>query len=155
MFANVSKSLLSHDNHVTHPKCKLNVNQGTELGNCTECSLSAIVTNMENDQQPIETEGTSTTLTEKTEDEHGEHQLEQAVGDTEENQTGTCETTEDDSKEDEEDPDAKTGTNTEKAATVSAQASTMKSALAKKEERLKRLRELHLRRVHDLLLCSR
>ena len=107
---------------------------------------------MENDQQPIETEGASTTFTEKTEDGHGEHQLEQAVGDTEENQTETCETTKDDSREDEEDPGAKTGTDTEKATTGSAQASTMKSALAKKEERLKRLRELHLRRVHNLSL---
>ena len=117
--------------------------------------LPKYLTNMENDQQPIETEGASTTLTDKTEDVHGEHQLEQAVGDTEENQTGTCETTEDDSREDEEDSDAKTGIDVEKATTVSVQASTTKSALAKKEERLKRLRELHLRRVHDLLLCPR
>ena len=102
---------------------------------------------MEGDQQPIETEGASTTLTEKTEDQHGVHQLEQASGDTEENQT--C-TTADDSREDEKDPDAKSGCDTEKAASVSAQASSTKSALSKKEERLKRLRELHLRRVHIL-----
>ena len=97
---------------------------------------------MENDQQPIETEGASTPFTEKTADEHGGRQLEQAA---EEPQTGT---TEDDSGEDEEESDDdKTDTDAEKAATVSAQASSTKSALAKKEERLKRLRELHLRRV--------
>ena len=110
--------------------------------------LSAIGDNMEDDQQPVETEGTSTTLTEKTEDEHGGHQLEQACGDSEENQTGTDETAKDDSNEDGADSDSKTSTNSEKSVGVSAQASTTKSALAKKEERLKRLRDLHLRRVH-------
>lgn len=94
---------------------------------------------MESDQQPIETEGTSTTLTEKTEDDHGEHQLEQAGGDTKTNNGDG---------EDTEGADAKTDTDTEKTATVNSRASTAKSALAKKEERLKRLRELHLRRVH-------
>lgn len=97
---------------------------------------------MENDQHPIETEGASTTFIEKTVDEHGGRQLEQAA---EEPQTGT---TKDDSGEDEEESDDdKTDTDAEKVATVSAQASSTKSALAKKEERLKRLRELHLRRV--------
>ena len=103
---------------------------------------------MEDDQHPIETEGASTTLIEKTEDERGGHQLEQACGDSEDNRTGTDETTKDDSREDEADPDSKTSTNSEKSVGVSAQASTTKSALAKKEERLKRLRDLHLRRVH-------
>lgn len=110
---------------------------------------------MEDNQQPIETEGATTTLTEKTEDERGGHQLEQAGGDSEENRTGIDETAKDDSIEDKEDPDAKSSTNTEKAIRVSAQASTTKSALAKKEERLKRLRDLHLRRVHNPLLYPR
>ncbi len=109
---------------------------------------------MEDNQQPIETEGASTTLTEKTEDGHGGHQLEQAGGDSEENRTGAYEATKDDSRDDEEDPDAKTSTIVEKSTGVSAEASTTKSALAKKEERLKRLRDLHLRRVH-ILLCPR
>ena len=107
---------------------------------------------MEDNQQPIETEGATTTLTEKTEDEHGGHELEQAGGDSEENRTGTDETAKDDSREDREDPDAKSST---KATGVSAQASTIKSTLAKKEERLKRLRDLHLRRVHNPLLYPR
>ena len=96
---------------------------------------------MENDQQPIETERASTTLAEKTEDDHGGHQLELAG---EENQT---EVTNDISREGTE--DSKTDTDAETTTTVNSQDSPRKSALTKKEERLKKLRELHLRRVHN------
>lgn len=95
---------------------------------------------MESDRQSVETEGVSTPLTERTEDDHGEHQLETSVGESGENQT---EATNSNAREEAEGIDA----NTEKSDTVSNEEIARKGALTKKEERLKRLRELHLRRV--------
>lgn len=98
---------------------------------------------MENHQQNVEREDDSTELSEKSQDADGGHQLEEKQQDhgEEDDQTATTDGNSAEDKEDSEgDPDV------DKTADVSREVSA-KSALTKKEERLKRLRELHLRRV--------
>lgn len=97
---------------------------------------------MEDDRKTVNAAEVSLSISKKSPDNNGEHQLEQQ---TDERETDSqAEPTGHDGREDEGDSKAEGG---ERTATVSDSKGSTKSALAKKEERLKRLRELHLRRV--------
>lgn len=96
---------------------------------------------MENEQQCVQTDETSTEPqpTEKAQSTCGEHQLEQTSDDREKEDESS-----EDSKHDKETSNYESDV---KIPSASNSQSSTKSALAKKEERLRRLRELHLRRV--------
>ena len=102
---------------------------------------------MENDHQLETNEEASKTHINS--DIHGEHQLEQPQEEGKQKDQSEIEGAHEDSKEDKE--DSRTEISTEAIASASKEAPTT-SALSKKEERLRRLRELHLRRVS--LLCD-
>lgn len=99
---------------------------------------------MEEDHDGIHTDETSTSPSKNTQDNDGEHQLEeQSIGEARD----LAEPTEDNSKEE---VHVQGSSKSEKDTDTGNNEGSSMSALAKKEERLKRLRELHLRRVRIL-----
>ena len=102
---------------------------------------------MEEDRNDIQTVGISNPSSQNTQDNDGEHQIEEQS-----NARDLAEPTEDDSKEVQGSSKAENDTN---RTDIGNNEGPARSALAKKEERLKRLRELHLRRVRDCVCAAK